>query len=629
MQSTGRDTPCFNPYSQGPDSAHVLWKVQTGMGGIIGGTFGDTAYGSSAPSKIILFGRAYYSASDGVHCVDVHTGEQLWVPAKTMGSGSMFGVAGPTPYIWRIGTTKFERFDAVTGLSSKNVTGQPAGSYFTLLQGSSSWRQNRLWMDDNGILYINTDDILERFVGTLAYDTKVSSTNFYAGVLWNLERTGMNSTNVCLYNYTYGNSTAVILKNYTMPLQDLANIAVDTENGLIFHSSNGGRYAAAINAKTGELLWNKEQAGYFEGQGSAMNGVGSVGAEDTLSVYGIDLLTGRQLWVSSPSAYPWGAFRAYSSGAAYDKFYHLCYDGTVAAYDANNGTVVWKFSSGTDLTGESPYGTWPFYNNPAIADGKIYAATAEHTPTLPLKRGERLYAINAETGKLLWSIMGCNQQLAIADGVLVASDSYMPIMYGFAKGQTETTASTSTKIVTRGSSVLIEGTVMDISPAQPNTPAVSDASMGAWMEYIHMQQPKPTNTTGVKVHLTATDPNGNFQDMGTVDSDDLGNYALSWTPPVPGLYKVKATLEDTNSYYSSEAGTAFVVTEQPSTSANVEPTSTPTQTPAPTQTAASPTPSAVIIPPTSANPTTTYIAIGAAVIVVVAAAAALILRKRK
>ena len=117
----------------------------------------------------------------------------------------------------------------------------------------------------------------------------------------------------------------------------------------------------------------------------------------------------------------------------------------------------------------------------------------------------------------------------------------MPMMYGFAKGQTATTVTASPKAISESSSILIEGTVMDLSPAQPNTPAVSDESMSAYMEYVHMQQPKPTNTTGVKVHLTATDPNGNFQDIGNAVSDELGNYAISWTPPVPGLYKVKAT----------------------------------------------------------------------------------------
>jgi outer membrane protein assembly factor BamB len=631
IQATGRDTPCFNPYSEGPTSAHISWKIQTSNGGLIGGNSGSATVSASAPSKIIMLGKAYFSASDGIHCVDVHTGKELWTPAKTMGSGSMYGVAGPTPYIWFISSTAIQRFDALTGASSKNVTGFPTGASMINFTGQASWRQNRVWMDDNGIVYINIDDALERFVGTFAYNTSVSSSNFYGGVMWQLQRQSMNSTNVDLTYFPYGNATGVVQKTYQMPLQDLSNIAVDTVNGIVFHCANGGPYCAGIDAKTGELLWDVKSDTYFEGQGTVINGVGVIGSESDMKVYGFDLKTGRQLWVSEPNDYPWGAFRAYSAGAAYDKFYLLSYDGTVRAYNFSTGATVWKYYNGNDTTGESPYGTYPFYNNPAIAGGIIVAPTSEHTPTIPLKRGDGIYAIDTTTGKLLWKIEGCNSQLSIADGVLVASDSYMPMIYGFSKGQTATTVSASTKVVTLGSSALIEGTVMDLSPAQPNTPAISDESMSAWMMYLHMQQTKPNSITGVKVHLTATDPNGNYQDIGYTTSDALGNFALAWNPPVAGLYKVKATFEGSNSYYSSEAGTAFITTLQASVApaATVAPTPTAAPTIAPTPTGPVVTPSPVVVPPTSAAPITTYIAIGIAVIVIIAAAAALVLRKRK
>ena len=269
-----------------------------------------------------------------------------------------------------------------------------------------------IYMDGN-ILYINIDDILERFVGTLAYNTTVSSTNFYAGVMWQLQRESMNSTNVYLYNYPYGNSTSVISKNYTMPLQDLANIAVDSPNGIIFHCSNGGYFTAAINAKTGELMWNKESDAYFEGQGTVLNGVGIIGSESTMKAYGFDLKTGQQLWVSEPNDYPWGAFRAYSAGAAYDKFYLLSYDGTVRAYSYNNGTTVWKYFNGIDTTRESPYGTYPFYNNPAIAGRNNISQPPQNTHQhYPSREATESTHINAQTGQLLWNIIGCNSTIS-------------------------------------------------------------------------------------------------------------------------------------------------------------------------------------------------------------------------
>jgi len=137
-----------------------------------------------------------------------------------MGSGTMYAIPGPTPYIWRIGASRFERFDAFTGSSTKNVTGQPAGL-----------RINRQVMDSNGMLYLNIDDSQDNFQGQIAYNTTVSSTNFYGGVVWNVQRVNPDSTAMRLYNYPYGNSTGVIVENFTMPIQSLSNIHVYKEGG--------------------------------------------------------------------------------------------------------------------------------------------------------------------------------------------------------------------------------------------------------------------------------------------------------------------------------------------------------------------------------------------------------------
>jgi hypothetical protein len=125
-----------------------------------------------------------------------------------------------------------------------------------------------------------------------------------------------------------------------------------------------------------------------------------------------------------------------------------------------------------------------------------------------------------------------------------------------------------------------------------------------------------------------------FQEIGNATSDTFGNYAISWTPPVPGPHKVAATFESSASYYRSEAGTSFQVSE-PTAPAVVTPTPTATQppitpiSPTPIQTPVSPSPTVAPQPPTSGMPTETYIAIGAAVVVIVAVAAALVLRRRK
>jgi hypothetical protein len=90
--------------------------------------------------------------------------------------------------------------------------------------------------------------------------------------------------------------------------------------------------------------------------------------------------------------------------------------------------------------------------------------------------------------------------------------------------------------------------------------AVSDSSQTAWMEYVYMQNPKPTSTTGVDVNLEAIDPNGNTVNLGTATTDASGTYVFSVTPSMltagAGTYKILATFSGTNSYWqsSSEAG---------------------------------------------------------------------------
>ncbi len=65
----------------------------------------------------------------------------------------------------------------------------------------------------------------------------------------------------------------------------------------------------------------------------------------------------------------------------------------------------------------------------------------------------------------------------------------------------------------------------------------------------------------VKVQLTATDPNKNYQDIANVTSDDSGFYTATWNPPVSGTYVVTAKFEGDQYFLPSSAKTTFIVTE--------------------------------------------------------------------
>ena len=83
------------------------------------------------------------------------------------------------------------------------------------------------------------------------------------------------------------------------------------------------------------------------------------------------------------------------------------------------------------------------------------------------------------------------------------------------------------------------------------------------MEYTYMQQPIPGDAKGVTVKLYAIDPNGNYEDIGEVESDIWGNYGKDWTPSIPGNYLIMAEFEGSASYGKSSDSTYVTVNEAP------------------------------------------------------------------
>jgi hypothetical protein len=243
-------------------------------------------------------------------------------------------------------------------------------------------------------------------------------------------------------------------------------------------------------------------------------------------------------------------------------------------------------------------------------------------------RGGKLWVVNADTGEGLWNISGWIRHGAISDGILTALNSLDGQVYTFGKGPSATTVTVSQNPIAKGSNTMILGTVTDQSPGQKGTAAISDVDQAAWMEYLHMQKPKPANAAGVQVKLTAVDPNGEPVDIGTVTSDSNGNFGLMWTPTLEGKYKIVATFEGTISYGGSDATTYLGVgPAAPSASATPPPTTPPPTTPPVTATL-SPSPTVAPTPP-GALPTETIIIAAAAVIIIVAAAAAAVYMRRR
>ncbi len=414
----------------------------------------------------------------------------------------------------------------------------------------------------------------------------------------------------------------------------------------------------------GKILWNRTFTPPMT-TGNITVALSKVSPEDDvfifssnqkLAYWGYSLTTMQQLW-GPDTGVPVemdANFYGLQSWFYQGKLISAGYGGQLRAYNLTTGKIIWNYNA-TTIPFESPYGNNYPVNVGLIADGKIYIGTGEHSPTQPTWRGNVLQAINATTGALIWNFpcYGVSQPsgnagnyFAAADGRLLALNGYDSMIYCFGTGPSATTVTAPNIAVPQGTALMISGTVTDQSPsgrlnvnydldvALKGTPAISDADMSDWMQYLYNQRPMPTNAKGVPVHLTAIDPNNNFQDIGVATSDINGNYGLAWTPPVPGTYKVTATFAGSNAYSGSSATTYFVV-GSPSAVPVVTPTPTATQppvtpaSPTPIVTPVSPSPTVAPTPPASGVPTETYIAVAAAVIIIVAVAAALVLRKRK
>ncbi len=314
-------------------------------------------------------------------------------------------------------------------------------------------------------------------------------------------------------------------------------------------------------------------------------------AKETTQWFGYSLATGDLLW--GPSA-PMGAWDVYggsgtsTEGApviAYGTLMMGGYGGVLIGYNDTTGTILWNYTA-SNVGYESPYGNYPL-DMGIVCNGVIYMYSSEHSPTKPLWRGSEIRCINVTNGQLIWAVQDFVTQsgattLAIADGNMISGNLYDNMVYCYGKGPSATTV-TATPGGTIGNPVTIQGSVTDQSPgalgvnslSTKGTPAISDASMQQWMEYLYMQQPKPTDATGVPVSITLIDPNGNTINLPAVTSDASGHYSLAYNTAsaVPGTYTAIATFAGSNSYGSSSSEYSFTLTAPVTTAA---PTATPT-----------------------------------------------------
>ena len=241
---------------------------------------------------------------------------------------------------------------------------------------------------------------------------------------------------------------------------------------------------------------------------------------------------------------------------------------------------------------ETPYPYTPL-RLAFFVDGKAYFHSIEGAGlNTPIRRDSKLYCVDTNTGKMLWSLTAHNGLAGtttpiITDGRIIYLDNHDNQIYCLGKGTSGTTVTAPDTTIPLGEEVLIKGTVTDqtnsgryniagsLDFTLKGTPAISDESMDEWMEYVFHQRPKPKDAKGVEVIITTLDPNGNTYELGRTTSDTNGNFGCVVEPSIAGKYKIIATFEGSKSYFSSTATTYLWIEEVPSPTQPIEPEPTP------------------------------------------------------
>ncbi|MCW4011551.1 MAG: hypothetical protein NWF07_01025, partial [Candidatus Bathyarchaeota archaeon] len=309
---------------------------------------------------------------------------------------------------------------------------------------------------------------------------------------------------------------------------------------------------------------------------------------ETREFYGFSLSTGAELWGPTPR-------QSYldSYGFASMNDWEFIYKGKlisgnvggiVYCYDVETGDPLWTYED-TDPYSEILWSNnWPI-RKAFICNDVLVISHDEHSPIDPLPRGAPTVAVDLNTGEEVWSVNIRGTQWGgtpvIGDSIIAAYNTYDNRIYAVGKGPSAITVEAPLTGVSAGSNVVIRGMVTDISPGTndysvtarfPNgVPVMSDADMNEWMQYVYMQFAQPTDVMGVQVKIEAVDPNGNYQNLGTVTTDINGVYSLMWAPEIDGKYDIYVTFAGTESYYGSTTSTAMPVDPAAAPAAPMEP----------------------------------------------------------
>jgi hypothetical protein len=635
LEPNGFGGELMNPgNAYAPETAHILWNQVLQLGGLAGGDLGNAgtytgdAYEGKFTNSLIIQGILIYLKFDTIGGtdvdnwnvgVDLHTGEILWEkqfhayddPTDTRLYPSFgqifywdsFNAHGTHPYL--VCTSSAGGFFAPTAATWHFFDPLTARYLFTWENAPSGTRLRGphgeiiiydVSLGANRIRMWNSSAVIDAYWGTTVDNPAWGS--------WRPQGKITDATGECPVTY----ATPLGLNGYQWEATisgDLTGTIVDykIDDRVVgydweYTSSSmfGGTMGVTsitvwgISLKPGSVgdvlfqeTWNAPSSWAADvsvslATASIDDGAMVFWAKELTHSVGFSTETGKYIWGPTESQ-NYLDYLGHQSGMAYGRYFSQGMSGILYCYNATTGDLMWTYEA------DDPYNQVLWSNQwhirpILIADGKIYMGTTEHSPVDPLTRGGPFCAVDIETGEEVFRADGLFRQTEwggraiIGDSIIATMDTYDLQVYGIGKGPTQTTVSAPDNGVPYGTSVMIRGTVKDVSPGTNSiglslrfpsgVSAVSDENQSAWMLYVYKQfEYKPHETwIGVPVTLYVVDSNMNAREIGTATtSAENGAFAFAWTPDIPGTYYLYAEFKGSKAYYGSHAETAFVVDE--------------------------------------------------------------------
>jgi hypothetical protein len=600
-----RPRNAFAPHNDAPESAHILWAMPIGdtMGGLSGGdTYqigyqnGD-AYEGKFSGSVIIRGILYYnkyvvgqtgdgrsSPQQAIVAVDLHTGKVLWERSYDFG-GSRISTGqtliwltmnnrGTWSYIWMTSGTNMYALDALTGDPKFNMTNVPSGTIYYGPNGELLKYQ---------LVNYGTTDSPNWYL--LQWNSSYVVTKDKIGMAesWGSQIQGA-SFNATERGYDLNVSVPAMTGSLTTAFPEDRVIVVSVNADRVILSSISIKPGDVGRVLFKDVTW-QAPAVWQDLSIGRQGGWAAYSIEDKVAVYwtkenrvhyGFSLETGQYLWATDPQIYAdaWSdSSTSLDKLIAYNRLYAASCGGIVYCYDVTTGKQLWTYDA-TDKYMESYIGENWWLVPVFISSDKIYLGHMEHSSLEPLPRGAPFIALDAFTGDVVWEIDGAFRQsrwggrAIIGDSIIATMDTYDNRIYAIGKGPSSMTVTAPDIAVAAKTSVLIRGTIMDVSPGTQSdelllrfpkgVPAISDADMSEWMLHVYKQFPE-THVTGVEITIDAIDPNGNYVNLGKTISNANGRFSFNFTPDKEGQYAIYALFSGSASYYKSDAQTELLV----------------------------------------------------------------------